>query len=131
GSRVNVGSIPGMAEDNSVWPVKPISNLWALREHLEARFAAGEAPRLAVVGGGPTGSEVAANLQALCACRGARSGVTLVTGGDRLITQMPAGAARALARTLTARGVTIRTGTRIARREAGALICEDGQRIEA
>lgn len=131
GSRVNVDAIPGMAEDDSVWPVKPIRNLWALRAHLEARFAAGEAPRVAVVGGGPTGSEVAASIQALCARRGARSRVTLVTGGDRLITQMPAGAARVLARTLAARGVTIRTGTRIARREAGALICEDGQRIEA
>ncbi len=51
----------------SVWPVKPISNLWKLREHLEARFRAGETPRVAVIGGGPTGSEVAANLAALAA----------------------------------------------------------------
>lgn len=52
GSRVNVDAIPGAAHDPSVWPVKPVSNLWKLREHVEAQFRAGEAPRMAVIGGG-------------------------------------------------------------------------------
>ena len=65
GSRVNVDALPGAADDPTVWSVKPICNLWKLRSHLESRFRAGETPRVAVVGGGPTGSEVAANLMAL------------------------------------------------------------------
>src|SRR5215217_7277257 len=65
GSRVNVDLVPGMADDPDVWPVKPISNLWRLRQTLEISYAGGDSPRLAVVGGGPTGSEIAANLHAL------------------------------------------------------------------
>ncbi|MBA2486900.1 MAG: FAD-dependent oxidoreductase [Nitrospira sp.] len=131
GSRVNVDAIPGAAHDPSVWSVKPISNLWTLREHLEARFRAGETPRVAVVGGGPTGSEVAANLSALATRHAIDPRVTLVTQSDRLIVQAPAGAARALRRNLTRRGVVIRTHTHIVRREGKSLSTEDGRRIDA
>lgn len=131
GSRVNVDAIPGAAHDPSVWSVKPISTLWKLREHLEARFRAGEAPRVAVVGGGPTGSEVAANLVALATRHAIDMRVTLVTQSDRLIAQAPAGAARAMHRNLTQRGVVIRTHTHIVRREGKSLSVEDGSRIDA
>ncbi len=77
GSRVNADAIPGAAHDPSVWAVKPISNLWKLREHLESRFRAGETPRVAVVGGGPTGAEVAANLAALATRHAVEPRVTL------------------------------------------------------
>jgi len=131
GSRVNVDAIPGAAHDPSVWSVKPVSNLWKLREHLEARFRAGATPRVVVVGGGPTGSEVAANLTALATRYGIDMRVTVATHNDRLIKQAPAGAARALRRKLTRRGLAIRTLTRIVRREGVALIAEDGGHIDA
>ena len=131
GSRVNVDAIPGAARDPSVWPVKPVSNLWKLREHVEARFHAGETPRVAVIGGGATGSEVTANLTALAARHDIAMPMTLVTSSDRLITQAPAGAARALQRKLTRRGVVIRTHTKVVRREGKSLIAEDGCRIDA
>jgi NADH dehydrogenase FAD-containing subunit len=129
GSRVNVDLLPGAANDATVWPVKPISNLWELRQHLEAR--SGESLRVAVIGGGPTGSEVAANLIALATRRHLDLRVTLVTRGERLIAQSPAGAARTLDRKLSARGLVIRTRTRIVRREGKQLIAEDGSRIAA
>lgn len=131
GSRVNVDAIAGAATDPSVWSVKPISNLWKLREHLETRFREGDTPRVAVLGGGPTGSEVAANLTALATRHDIDMPVTLATHSDRLIKQAPAGAARALQRKLTRRGVAIRTHTRIVRREGESLITEDGSRIHA
>ncbi|MEP6888156.1 MAG: FAD-dependent oxidoreductase, partial [Nitrospirales bacterium] len=131
GSRVNVDAIPGAAHDPSVWSVKPISNLWKLREHLEARFRAGKTPRVAVVGGGLTGSEVAANLTALATRHDIDMRVTLATQSDRLIKQAPAGAARVLQRKLTRRGLAIRTHTRIVRREGKSLIAEDGSHIHA
>ncbi|MBI4502064.1 MAG: FAD-dependent oxidoreductase [Gemmatimonadetes bacterium] len=131
GSRVNVGAIPGAAHDPSVWSVTPVSNLWKVRELLDARFRGGETPRVAVVGGGPTGSEVAANLTALATRHDVDMPVTLVTRSDRLIKQAPAGAARALLRNLNRRGVAIRTHTRIVRREGESLIADDGGHLNA
>jgi len=131
GSRVNGDAIAGAAHDPSVWSVKPISNLWKLREHLEAQFRAGKTPRVAVVGGGPTGSEVTANLTALAARYDLAMRVTLITSSDRLITQAPAGAARTLQRKLTRRGVVIRTCTHVVRREGDSLIAADGRCIDA
>lgn len=131
GSRVNVDVLPGAAHDPTVWSVKPICNLWKLRVHLELRFRAGETPCVAVVGGGPTGSEVAANLKALATRHDIDMRVTLVTRGDRLIKEAPAGAGRALHRKLTRRGLAIRTDTSIVRREGESLIADDGSHIDA
>jgi len=131
GSRVNADGIAGATDDPSVWAVKPISNLWKLREHLEARFRADETPRVAVVGGGPTGSEVAANLAALARLHKRKVQVTLLTTADRLIKQAPAGAARKLQRELIRSGVEIRTHIRVVLREGKSLVADDGQHIPA
>ena len=131
GSQVNTDGIAGAVDDPSVWAVKPISNLWKLREHLEASFRAGETPSVVVVGGGPTGSEVAANLAALAKLHHRKVEVTLLTPADRLITQAPAGAARRLQRELMRSGVEIRTHTRVTQRDGKSLITEDGQHIPA
>ncbi len=131
GSRVNVDALPGAVDDPTVWSVKPIRNLWKLREHLESQFRAGDAPRVAVIGGGPTGSEVAANLKALAMRHDIEMPVTLVTRSDRLIQEAPVGAARALHRKLTRRGLKICTNTSIVRREEKSLIADDGSRIDA
>jgi len=131
GSLVNTEAIVGASKDPSVWPVKPIENLWKLRKHLEERFAAGEAPRVAVVGGGPTGSEVAANLAALATRHAMDMRVTLITHSDRLIEQAPASAAQALQQKLAKLGVIILLRTRISVREGNSLIAEDGSRVRA
>ncbi|MHB8956056.1 MAG: NAD(P)/FAD-dependent oxidoreductase [Pirellulaceae bacterium] len=131
GSRVNVGVISGATDDPSVWSVKPISNLWKLRADLESRFRAGETPRVAVVGGGPTGFEVAGNLMALARRYDAAIQVTLATHSDQLIERAPAGAAGSLRRNLMRRGLTICTNIRIVRREGASLVADDGRRIDA
>jgi len=131
GSRVDADSIAGAADDPSVWAVKPISNVWKLREHIEARFRADETPRVAVVGGGPTGCEVAANLAALATLHNRIVHVTLLTPADRLIQQAPAGAARKLQRELIRHGVDIRTHVRVVRRKGPSLIAADGRSFAA
>ncbi len=131
GSRVNAASIAGAANDPSVWLVKPISNLWKLRVHLETSFHEGRIPRIVVVGGGPAGSEVAANLIALAARHGVTLPITVTTSSERLIPEAPLRASRSLQRNLTRRGVAIRTRTRIVLREGKFLVAEDGQRISA
>ncbi|MDQ4146588.1 MAG: hypothetical protein M3120_02665 [Pseudomonadota bacterium] len=52
GSQVNVDLIPGMTADSDVYSVKPVNNLWRLRQRLETEYGSGESPRLVVVGGG-------------------------------------------------------------------------------
>lgn len=131
GSQVNTAAIAGTQDDPSVWSVKPVSNLWRLREHLKARFQAGDRPRVAVVGGGPTGSEVAANLAALSEKHAADTSITLVTHSARLIKQAPEGAAKRLYCNLTRRGVDVQFNTGINRREAGTLVTDDGRSIDA
>ena len=133
---INVGSqVPAAfsetTDDPDVWRVKPISNLWKLREQLEAKLEAGEAPRVSVIGGGSTGVEVAANLLALAASHRIPMPVTLITSSDRLVPQAPPRASRTLHQRLSRRGLTIRTHTRIVRREGQTLIAQDGRRIEA
>lgn len=131
GSRVDVTAIPGLAAHPGLWPVKPVRNLWGLRAHLEARFAAGDEPRVAVIGGGPTGCEVAANLVALGRRHRAGLAVTLLSSSRRLVRQLPAAAAARLRRKLERLGVALRLGTRVARCEAGALVSQAGERIRA
>jgi NADH dehydrogenase FAD-containing subunit len=130
GSRVPIPFSEAM-DDPSVWCVKPISNLWKLRKHLETRVRVGEAPRVSVVGGGSTGVEVAANLLALAASHRIPMPVTLITSSDRLVPQAPSRASRTLHQRLSRRGLTIRTHTRIVRREGQTLIAQDDSRIEA
>jgi NADH dehydrogenase FAD-containing subunit len=131
GSQVNCDGVAGAADDPSVWPVKPISNLWKLREQLERQLQAGAAPRVAVIGGGPTGCEVAANLAALARTHQVAMPVTLIAPGHRLIQSAPAGAARWLQQKLSCSDITLRLQTRVVRREQNRLLAEDGSQIEA
>jgi NADH dehydrogenase FAD-containing subunit len=131
GSRVDASRIEGAGDDPTVWSVKPISSLARLREHLQEAFRAGAKLRVTVVGGGATGSEVAANLAALASRHRAALSITLATPGDGVMKYAPGGAARFVAGKLEQLGVRIRTERRIRRRERGRLVAEDGSRLEA
>ena len=113
---LNIGS--EIADDrltgqDNVWTVKPISSLWRLRQRLEAQFRTGERPRLVVVGGGPTGSEIAASLDALARRFDQSPQVTLISRSERLISGNAAGAGCQLARALAGRGIELRLGQRV------------------
>ncbi len=131
GSRVKDEGFVGWPENTSVWPVKPIANLQKLRVLLENRFRAGEKPRLAVVGGGPTGVEAAANLKALGRRFGIDTPVALISKSERLLPAASGGAARSLHRKLTGNGLDLHYNTPIVGREDGSLLAEDGRRIES
>lgn len=131
GSQVNTQVIPGLIGSADVFPVKPVSNLWRLRQHMQAELRAGRKPRVVVIGGGPTGAEVAANVAGLCARQGTETPIILVTRSKRLVAQMPLGASRAVARNLSKRGVELRFNTHVAQRAGNVVITTDGQRIPA
>ncbi len=126
---VNIGSVAATPRDGeplqeSVLPVKPLTLLHRLDERL------GENPRkrgheVTVVGAGASGLELAAHL----AARADTARVVLLEAGPRLGGHLPARAARRVTRLLTDRGVEIRTGVRVERVEAEAVVLADGTRL--
>ena len=118
---INVGSeivVDDLAASRDrVWAVKPVSNLWRLRQHLESRFR--EAPdvpvRIVVVGGGATGCEIAANIDALARLHKRSVRVTLITSSERLLAKQPRAAGRRLADTLRRRGIELALSCRVER----------------
>ncbi|HXQ23117.1 MAG TPA: FAD-dependent oxidoreductase [Candidatus Acidoferrales bacterium] len=130
GSEVPVESIPGAA--TYAYAVKPICNLWHLREELEARLraAAGTgAVRVVVIGGGATGCEVAANIQRLAHGCGKPIEITVLAKGEGVLEQFPRGTADALARILTRRGITVRLRTAVIRVEPQYAVTVEGESI--
>lgn len=114
-----------------VWTVKPILELALLRERVEARVGrGGRTPlRTAVVGGGATGCEIAANLDALARRRGGHAAVTVVESAYRLLSGYPAGAARTLRRRLRRRGIEVVLGDGVRLARQGELELETGRRV--
>ncbi|WP_163557218.1 FAD-dependent oxidoreductase [Halomonas sp. NO4] len=108
-----------------VWTVKPIPQLANLRRQLERAFDRGETPRVAVVGGGPSGVEVACNLAALAQRRSGEIEVTLVTRGASVLGEAPPRAQRWLARHLGRLGVRVKTETRAVGHAPGGLMVSD------
>ncbi|WP_293623333.1 FAD-dependent oxidoreductase [Salinisphaera sp.] len=134
GSGVNSSAIDGCTAEANCWPVKPIANLAPLRTTLSRAFAAGEAPAVAVVGGGNTGCEIAANIAALArrhAPTDARPAIRLLQGGDTFAPSLPASAGKRLADKLAALGIDVQYNRRITERRDGELICDDGEHIAA
>ncbi|UNO41802.1 NAD(P)/FAD-dependent oxidoreductase [Streptomyces sp. MST-110588] len=94
GSRAVLPGLPGLAE------ARP----WTSREATGARSAP---PRLAVVGGGVVGVEMATAWQAL------GSAVTMLVRGEGLLPKMEPFAGELVAESLTEAGATLRTGVSV------------------
>lgn len=129
GSEVNIDAISGLHGDTRVWAVKPVSNLWYLRQHMEARLTEGEHLTISVIGGGATGCEVAANLAALCGKYRTETKITLFVRGNRLVKQAPAGAALRLQTQLLRRGIAVYFKTDIVHRKGNMLIAADNRKF--
>lgn len=131
GSQVNIRDLNG-AEAHA-WTVKPICNLWRLREALEQRFekSPDRPTRMVVVGGGPTGCEVAACADALARRRGATVEMTLVARNDRLLAGLASAISRKLTLVLHRRGVDFVTFQHVETIEQDAVVMADGRRLRA
>ncbi len=130
GSRVDTSAIRGLEASAAVIPAKPIDNLWRLRGELESALAAPDPlPRLVVVGGGPTGAELAANLLALGARYGRRLELTLASDGPRLLPDAPRAASAWLSRRLVRRGLRLALGARARAYEEDRLVLDNGSSL--
>ncbi|MBZ5876974.1 NAD(P)/FAD-dependent oxidoreductase [Chromohalobacter israelensis] len=87
------------------WHVKPIERLDALRQHVHDAAQRHQSLHMVVVGGGPSGVEMAANLAGLSRRLGVPNDVRLVTRHARLLPAAPEAAARWACRQLARLGV--------------------------
>jgi NADH dehydrogenase FAD-containing subunit len=92
-------------------PVKPVENLLAVRQRLLTKC--GRTQRVLVVGGGPAGVELAANLSKLARDHRLDLEITLLDAAPHLLARMPARAGRIAARVLLQQGVELRLGCSI------------------
>ncbi len=130
---LNVGSEVawdgGLTFGDHVWTVKPIQQLWNLRQKLEQHFRTytSSCLKIVVIGGGPTGCETAANIDALARSHGATAKVTIISRATRLAEQYPPGASRILTTLLARRGIDVLLGHTVERLESSYAVTDDEQ----
>lgn len=125
----NIGSVTALPRavvdsDDAVVRVKPLADLARLHDRLR-HPPTGRGHHVTVVGGGPSGIELAAQL----ATRPDTDRVSLLESGPALAAFLPDRAALRLRRLLDARGVVTMTGVEVERVTAGEVVLRDGVRI--
>jgi pyridine nucleotide-disulfide oxidoreductase family protein len=109
---LDIGSAPdtsGAPPGAPVLPVKPLETFLPALEAAEAAWTGGA--RVAVVGGGVGGTEIALALRHRYARRGRAVAVILIEKGPVIVPDLPPAARRRLERACAEHGVAIRTGT--------------------
>jgi NADH dehydrogenase FAD-containing subunit len=130
GSEVPLDAIPGAATYG--YAVKPVRNLWELRQAVEARVnsATPSQPlRIVIVGGGASGCEIAASLQHFVVAQGGQAHVTVLVRGDSLLEQMSRGAAEKMVRILEQRGIQLVLHSPVVRVESELVTTAEGKQI--
>ena len=127
GSGPEMDSVPG-AREHAV-PVKPVAGLWQRWRNLHQRVlerSGEEACRIAVVGGGAGGVELALAMAHRLA--DLPVGFDLWCGGAQILQGYNARARAGVLAALERHGVAVHTASRVARVEPGCLQLEDGTR---
>lgn len=126
GGEPDLGAIPGAA-DHCI-PVKPISRF---RERLSSLTATGHPERIAVIGGGAAGCELALALSKRWrAATGKQPRIKIFGRAARLVSELPPRATRLLYGALTNSGCTVHCGHAVSAVEANLLHLENGRAHE-
>ena len=130
GSAPRTADVPGAAEH--AVPVKPIGGFIAHWEALAERLSRRDGPvRIAVVGGGAGGVELALSVQHRLSRGAGQVALTVVDAADTLLPAHNAATRKRFARILAARGIDAMPGRAVARVVPGRLILEDGEAVAA
>ncbi len=137
GSGTNFFGLPEAAQKR-VLPLKTLADARAIKSQLVGLFKQGEMPHVVVVGGGPTGVEVAAEaheyveqLMKTFRILKAPHALTLVHGGDRLLPNFSPELGREAAAVLKKRGVEIVANDTVADVRAGEVALASGHKLPA
>ena len=129
----NTGSLPPSRVAGSgradVFPVKPIENLLAAKQRLEALMDFGRIPKVLVIGGGPAGFELAGSACHLIGCGCTETPDVAIAPGRGLLTRFPERVRQLAYRSLARRGIKIFDGLTVSRLEEGTAILSDGLRV--
>jgi NADH dehydrogenase FAD-containing subunit len=130
---LNTGSfVPvdeSMLANDIVFPVKPIENLLIANRKVSDLLKTQEL-KATVVGGGPTGVEIAGNLDCLVRNESGRSRITLVAG-QRLLDQFKGSVRQRALKSLDGRNVQVIEGARLSAVKAGAVELNNGAVLES
>ncbi len=126
GSGIPTADLP-IAQDARVFTVKPIEQLLQAQQHIKDRLKK-KTHHIVIVGGGPAGLEITANLWRLASNLGGEARFTLVAG-RRLMGDFP-DKVRTLALTsLTGRGVEVIEGTHLKEVQTNVAVLKDGRML--
>ena len=128
GSEVPTESLAATAHDN-LFPVKPVMNLVKARHSILGAIRANRSLRIVVVGGGPAGVEISANLLRLLHENQGKGEITLIAG-KRLLGDAPDEVRRLATASLAGRGVVIIEGSYVKSVEKGSVTLSDGNRYD-
>lgn len=137
-AAIGIGSVPA---GGTVWRKHPnvlaIKPMQTFRDRLDERMfevrsrIEGRPVRVAVVGAGAAGTEVALCLWARFRREKFDTEVVLLDGGDSILSGYTDGVVRRIERVLDERDIERRLGERVQGYDAGELITENGTRITA
>lgn len=141
GSKANDFGTPGVAAHCRFIDDLPQAEAFnrSFYEQLMRASSEGRALRVALVGGGATGVELAAELSQWLALAAGynrsplrpRLQLHLLESGPRLLPAFPEAVAAAARRQLQALGVTVHTGTRVVQADGNGFVLADGTRLDA
>jgi NADH:ubiquinone reductase (H+-translocating) len=149
GSQANDFATPGVAEHCHFIDSQAEAESFnaRLRARVVRSVAQNDHLRVAIVGAGATGVELAAELSRLLELASgygirfrwmvaggdvrSRLQLTLLESGPRILGAFPEAVSASTAEQLRHVGVDIRTGVRVVAAEAGGLVLEDGERVPA
>lgn len=135
GVVTNYFGIKGLAENS--FGIKTLEDAYELRDHLHTQLLSEHQPDLnyIIIGGGPTGVELAGELPGylrhimrLHGIEGRKPNIELIEAAPRLMPRMPKTYSRAVARRLRKLGVTLKLGKTVQAETADSLMV-DGQPI--
>lgn len=127
GSEVPVESLTTSPGENVI-PVKPIINLLRIRSFFLEAIKENKVMNLVVIGGGPAGIEISANLWRLFQKNRGEAKITLL-GGRRLMGDAPDKVRSLVLNSLVGRGLNVIEGTHAKAIENGMVTLSDGRKV--